>query len=346
MMKTLACVLLFSTLVNALTVNYSGNVTLSDQGQFQFRETSLTGISIGVYTGAYYQSLSVGAGAGAATASGLFSSFYGGLLLPPTQYTTYFENSVNFSKGSNAVTASVDGASAFIATTYLSLQEVNAAGSVIQSIGLIDNGGANSWDWTGSTNTGNGGLRTSTYNGIRGTLSVNFTVVYSDVVGVLDVVGSPVITPLSTETIVEIGGYTYADPANKLRLTMAVGSGESTQSTSLTGSTQLTSGAGSAGATFTAGTVVSADGAQSNVQVVVAAGSLSDLSNQILAGQLLAGIKGSASVKLVSVDFPAGAKHITWDPSQGAGSEAPANNGGILAVSMLSLAAFVFASLL
>eukprot|EP01119_Soliformovum_irregulare_P003714 TRINITY_DN1468_c0_g1_i1.p1 TRINITY_DN1468_c0_g1~~TRINITY_DN1468_c0_g1_i1.p1 ORF type:complete len:388 (+),score=41.45 TRINITY_DN1468_c0_g1_i1:37-1164(+) len=316
-MRTLMFVFLIFALANAVTVDYSGNATFCNEDTFQFRETNLAELPTGSYSGAFYQSLSNGNGT-----TGLFSCFYGGALLPPTQYSAYFENASTFAQN-NPATASVEKASAFIATTYLSLHEVSASG-VIQSFSLIGGGGgANSFSWIAATDNGNGGLRTSTYSGLRGSLSVNLTVVYSDVFGVLDTVGGPIITPLSTQTIIEIGGFEYQNPANQIRLSMAVGTGETNQSFSLTGATQLTSGDGSAGTTFTAGNVVSADGIESNISVSIVAGTMPNLANQLVGRQMVDGVKVSPSVHLVNVEFPAGAQRIVWEISQAAGSRPP-----------------------
>jgi len=238
--------LLFVSIVASQVITYKGNVTLSNQSQFNFRATNFADWNLLIYSGAYYSSVSLTINPNTASFDGLYGAIYTGVGLVPTAYLTFFDVASHFQvSGGNYANANTTASLGFIGVTYISLDEVSPTGTVAQSIGL------NSLLYLlqPDSSTGTGGLRYVNFKGTKNNLAVTFTFVVSDVVGVLNVVGTGIITPKSLETMITIANFPYISTANSVRLNMAVGT-VSANVVAQSTVTHLTSGTGTNGVFF------------------------------------------------------------------------------------------------
>jgi len=334
-MKSLFIVLLLAISATAqITVSYKAgvNATLVNQKDyFNYRQTTTSSLAIPLlYTALYVSSLSVEVNPNSASVDGLFGSAYAGVLTPPSAYLAFFDVAAQWQGSANAVNASVTGSRGVIGQVFISLEEVPVAGgAAVQNILL---GGL---AWVGTDNsTGVGGLRHLTVKGVQAfginpNFAVYVTYIIPDVVGVLNVPGSPIITPKSLESVIMIKNFPYRSTANAVRLNIGIGAAADTATVGIQGTkSSVVSGAGGGASYFTVDSTVQVDGQITNAKVSAFANRQTSASfgNPNLAGQIQAKYGAAAEFKIVSVTFPAGANEIVLDPQIGAGSPPPQVN--------------------
>jgi len=268
-------------------------------------------------------SVSVDANTASATSDGLFGTAYAGFNIAPSAYMAFYDSAANWHVGTDYTDANVSSSKGFVASVYISLEEVTPQGNVSQTIQLK----SMSWSME-SKNTGDGGLRYATFLGTlssQPSLNIRVTYIVSDVVGVLNVTGAPVVTPKSLESIIQIDNFTYTDTQNSLRLNIGVGSATSSVQAQAN-VVQIVAGDGQSAAFFSVSSVAEVDGRVSPVQIAarVAAQGSASFGNSNVAGQVNARYEGNADFKILSATFPAGAAHIVLDPAIGAGAPPPA----------------------
>jgi len=342
MMKYIVLLLISLNIVFAqITVNYKANtnVTLANGNDFKYRKTVVTDLSIPyIYNALFVSSVSLEVTPGTANYDALFGSAYAGAGNPPSAYIAYFDSMAKWTATGNYGNASVNSAEGFVGSVYISLDEVTASGSVVQTIALKSLG------WTvEDKSVGNGGLRYETFKGsLTGSFVVHVTYVLSDVVGVLDVTGNGIVTPKSLESIIEIDNFPYQSTQNSVRLNIGVGTASA--SLSAQGSvTQIVTGNGQAAAYFTVDSTAQINGAATKVSIssTAAGQAATTFGNSALVGQVNGKYGASADFKIVTVTFPAGATKIVLDPSIGAGSAPPTAAVGKLVPSLV----LIFAAL-
>jgi len=336
-----ALILLFIALVSAqVTFKANANVTLVEQANyFSYRQTSTSVFNIPLlYSGLFVSSNSLQINPNSAALDGLFGSAYAGANTPPSSYLAFYDVAANWQVTANAVTANATSSKGFIGSVYISLDELNPQGTVVKTIPL------KSLAWiTSSSNVGNGGLLYATFKGQQAfqnpTFSVSTTFVVSDVVGLLDVVGTGIVTPKSITSIIEINNFPYANNANQVRLNMGVGTAASS-ATAYGTFKGVVSGTGDGSAYFTIDNQAQVNGQATSVQVsgFTDVQGAATLDNNNIVAQVTGRYQGGAQFKLVSVTFPAGATQIKLDPIVGAGSPPPQPAGvGKLAPSVFLL---------
>jgi len=316
---------------HGLYVGLSGNVTLSNIDEFKFRATETSSINVLVYNGASLTSVAVDASKSAAQLDIVYASVTTSILSAPSTYVSYFDANVA-KNGSNPFTGILfSAAAAFMSNTYLRINEVDEGGNVVQTKSLVD-----AYTVTDS-NLQDGGVSSITlkYVTLLGSFSFQLTSVFTNKVGTLNVTGSPLITPKSVETVIQISGWSYTNTANRLMLVMGIGS----LSVSASGSATFSAGADATGVFFTLSESALVDGSTGSVSISgLGTITASDFGNADLAAQVSLKYGANASFKTVNVTFPAGAKSITYDPSIGAGANPPSSATTIGLFSALLLA--------
>jgi hypothetical protein len=259
-----------------------------------------------------------------ATFDGLYGAAYAGIGSLPSAYLSFVLSSSSWSiNPSDYTQANASAAAGFIGKTFISLDEVDGQGNIQNTIplkGLL-------WS-TVDQSVGQGGLRYLTIQTTQGQLAVNISFVYSNVVGVLNVIGTAVVTPKTFESIISIQNFPYKSTANSVRLNLGVGTAAATAS--VQGSvTHLVSGSGQTGTFLTLDHVASINGAATPVSIsaFTNGGGQLDFGNDVLKAQIVAKYGAAASFQFVSVTFPAGATNIVYDPSIGAGASPPTSSG-------------------
>jgi len=331
-MRSSVLVLCLLSLCSAFTVQYSNvNASLTNGNQFSFRKTTMLDFSIPLlFNGVYMSSVSVMLNPTSGSVDALFGAAYAGFGAPPSVYLTFFSIAAMWTPpvGQNAASANASGSDGFIGKAYIALEEVAANGNVAQSIklgslGWIENGGS----------FGSGGLR---YWSVQGkqilqnpNFAVNITHILSDVVGVLNVAGSSILTPKSVETVIEINNFPYVSTQNQVRLVIGVGTAAATLSVVGTVN-HFVAGAGTGAAYFSASNVAQVNGVVSPVSVTstVTGVTSANFTNDNLAGQVTARYGAAAEFRIVTVLFPPGAVSIVYDPAIGAGSPPPLPGSG------------------
>jgi len=245
------------------------------------------------------------------------------------------------------LTANVAASDVFLGKAFLLLEEIAANGAAVQSIPIKNL--LWSLDMVNSV-LGTGGLKFARFLGL-GTqpnfnVAVNFVV--TDAIGVLNVVGNPVVTPKSMETIIEINNFPYINTGNSIRLTIVVAS-EAANVTATANFLYLTHGNGTGKGYSAFGKVALTDNVVQGVNVVAIDGTLNDIvDTPNIQAQIQARYNVAAAVKKIQVTFPAGAKAIVYDPAIGVG-DAPigatpvTSAGSLIAPSLFLLVAFILA---
>jgi len=312
-MKGLVVLSLFlSVAFGGISFNSNKNITVSTN-DLMFRETQTEMVDVGGFDALYISSLSVTATNTSKTSDGLFGAAYATFGLPPTAYLAFYHSSSMWGTNPNgAMTADVSASDGFIGKSFLLLEEVDTNGTTVRTIPFDQL----AWN-AGDNKAGKGGLSyiTVTAN-LRGGLVINVTFVVSDVSGILNVTGQPIVTPKSLESIVTISNYTYKAAGNSLKLTIGVGSGEANFQETGT----FTSGSGTNQTYFSLQVVADIDGVTKTVNISGFVKGNSNNMNGNIAAQVNAKYGRAASFQLVSVSFPAGANTITYDPVIGSGS--------------------------
>jgi len=325
-MKVALLLLVF--LVGAFGQNafsFKSNVTLTNGDQFQFRESTTLQFSVlALYSGFYLSSLSVNVNPNSATFDGLYGAAYAGLTFLPSAFLSFVYSSSQWTVNPNDYTQGNSSAAAgFIGKTFISLDEVDGQGNIQNTISF----GGLLWS-TVDQSVGQGGLRYITIAATSGTLNVKISFIYSNVVGVLNVVGTAVVTPKTFESVISIQNFPYKSTANSVRLNLGVGTAAATAS--VQGSvTHLVSGSGQTGTFLTLDHVASVNGAATPVSIsaFTSGNGQLDFGNDNLKAQIIAKYGAAASFQFVSVTFPAGATNIVYDPSIGAGASPPTSSG-------------------
>jgi hypothetical protein len=305
--------------------SFKANVSLTNGDQFTFRASNTVQFNVlTFYSGLYLSSLSVDVNPNSATFDGLYGAAYAGLTSLPSAYLTFVYSSSQWVINPNDYTqANTSAAAGFIGKTFISLDEVDGQGNVQNTIslkGLL-------WS-TVDKSVGQGGLRYLTIQATQAGMTVKISFIYSDVVGVLNVIGTAVVTPKTFESIISIQNFPYKSTANSVRLNLGVGTAAA--AASVQGAvTHLVSGSGQTGTFLTLDHVASINGAATPVSISAFTngnGQL-DFGNDILKAQVVAKYGAAASFQFVSVTFPAGATNIVYDPSIGAGASPPTSSG-------------------
>jgi len=317
---------LFASAFAQITVNYKANtnVTLVNGNDYKYRSSTSFDISVpGLYSGFFASSTSLDVNPNSLTIDGVYGSAYAGLQIPPSSYLAFYTGAATWQATADYRAANVSGSNGFVGSVFISLDEVTTAGNVVQTIQLKD------LVWVeGTKSVGQGGLRYVSFKGtvlLNANFAVTATYVVSNVVGVLDVVGVPVITPKSMESIIEITNFPYMSTANSIRLNVVVGM-VATQVQAQGTVTHLVAGAGPGTSYFSVNRMVQVNGQATTVDVKVnSTGQTSaTFGNSNLAGQVTARYGAAALFQLVSVSFPAGATDVVFDPSIGTGASPPA----------------------
>eukprot|EP01124_Arcella_intermedia_P021594 TRINITY_DN3049_c0_g1_i1.p1 TRINITY_DN3049_c0_g1~~TRINITY_DN3049_c0_g1_i1.p1 ORF type:complete len:380 (+),score=35.34 TRINITY_DN3049_c0_g1_i1:77-1216(+) len=270
---------------------------------------------------------------------------------PPTSWLGYFSASANVTRvphGGNWdwTTFDVDIAAGFIASSYLSLIEKNAEGSIVTTTQLslltFEYDAATSSSLTNSTL----GIYAFVINGAHLWKNVRIQLRYivTEEGGQLDILGGLPIVPKSLESLILIDDYPYEHPNNTLTLVTAAATGEGVWESN----TQFVSGSGAEKVFFHVASKALVDGAL--VDVVVGGHSVGKVEtsfSMILWNQIRRKY-ANAQAQIVSVQFPAGAKGIVYDPTIGSGEspydDVPGSNvlaivlgvvGGLVLVSLV-----------
>jgi len=307
----------------------SANATLTNGNNFQFRALQFVEVSIPlVYSGVYIASESVTINPVSATFDGLFGAAYTSLINAPTVWLSFIEDAATWTKvngAGNITSANATVAEGFIGSTFISLDEVTANGSLIQSIAL-QSLGFSITDQNLLT-----GLRYVTFTGAT-LLHLGFQVTVSYIatnqVGVLNVGAVAVLTPLSIESVINITNFPYVSKANSVRLNIGIGSQALTLQ--LDGTfTHFVGGSGTSATYVTVNNQVLVNGVvkPASVSRFIDVAQMTDFGNGDIAGQITAKYAAAASFKIVSVTFPPGAASIVFDPAVGAGSPPPSVSG-------------------
>jgi len=296
-----------------------------------------------LYNGIYTSSIAVHTTSNSGSIDGIFGTGYTGLGIAPSAYLVYYDIFANWNSSANFASADVSAAAGFIGNAILSLDEIDSGSNVVQTIYLKN------LLWTTiDTSYGTSGLLFATFQGKQYIINPNFevdiTFILSDVVGVLDLPGKPVITPRSLESVIEIINFPYMSTSNRVRLNIGVGSAAGDIQASGTGTgTSLVSGSGDGTVyiTLNGQAQISGDTQDITISGFVDATGIEALNNTNLVDQVNAKYGASASFKINSVIFPAGATDIKYDPSIGTGAP-PQNSGMSFHPSILLMVAALF----
>jgi len=294
------------------------------------------------YNGVYTSSIAVHISSNSGSIDGIFGTGYTGLGISPSAYLAYYDIFANWNSSANFASADVSGAGGFIGNAILSLDEIDSGSNVVQTIYLKD------LPWTTTdTSYGTGGLLFATFQGkqvLNPNFEVDITFILSDVVGVLNLAGKPVITPRVLESVIEIINFPYKSTSNRVRLNIGVGSAAGDIQASGTGTgTTLVSGSGDGTVYITLNGQAQINGDTQDITIsgFVDATGIEALNNTNLVEQVNVKYGASASFKINSVIFPAGATHIQYDPSMGTGTP-PQSSGMSFHPSILLMVVALF----
>jgi hypothetical protein len=244
-MKTVFLLASFIAFV-ACQVNFAGNVTVQNPGQYAYRDMVVEVINFpNLIEGAFFETTSIVNGTNQKdVVTGSFYVFTG-VNLPPTATLSFFDRYSSYQRGTGNMNFNFNAQAAdtFVAKVFASLEEVDANNATVKTVNIATD---LNWVLTTATPVVNGMLQSIALKGTNPQLSANFsitiTTVFSQVLGLLNVVGTPIITPKSLETIVNIVNYPYQAKTNSLRLNLVVGTGMA--SITIQGTVTITSGNG------------------------------------------------------------------------------------------------------
>jgi hypothetical protein len=338
-MKILFLLAAFLAFANGqISFAYQGNVSLTNTNDFRFRTTSMLDFSIlNLYTGIFTTSISADFGSNTASADGIYGAAYAGVGAPPTAYLSYWATTTQWQNSNNGVTdyssANTTASAAFIGKVFLSLDEVDPNNVTVQTIGLVFQLAkpTSSVSWTLGSKQYGGSLRYATLVGTifgNSNFQIFLSYLISDVVGVINVPGSAIVTPKSLESVIEIDNFPYKSTANSVRLNLVVGS--AVGAVSAQGSvTHYINGNNGNAAYLTLDHSHSADGVVTPVSISGWIDGSASAGTGV--GNFDAQVRGkyaaAANFKFISVTFKAGAAKIVYDPTIGVGSNPPSNAG-------------------
>jgi len=263
---------------------------------------------------------------------------------PPAAYLLYFhaqESATGLGTPSLSISGSASGSG--VAIVYTMIEEVTPSGQVVATTHLSDLSFSSSGLQTDST----GDIRWITWSYTSSTQDVHITAAVSSVMGILNVGGAP-ITPKNTETFFEVTQHTYQSTSNHLRLTLYSAAASATTSYSHSTNTFISGvGASQVYVHFAGEAVVDGNSASVTVSGVADTNyNLNDIGHSVIQSALSGNASLTIHVRKVTVDFPAGASKISYDPAQG--FDAPKSYAGAATVSASAFLVFAsaFAALL
>jgi hypothetical protein len=310
---------------------FFGNVSFASQDEFQYRDTNTWTLNVLALNYFATSAVSVDLNLGKQTASsdGVFSFTATGVGYPPVSLLAFYEASLNvsfnFEHITNPVNFDFSASAGLLASSLLRLEEVDSSGNVVQTISLTGGAGLRIWTYSGAdSSVGKGGLRGGVY---KFSNLLTLTVLTSDVTGILNLPGHPIIVPKAIELVLEITNFPYQDSKNKVQLVMGVASAKAKTNGPVHGSLYF-------GNTHTTSTYIDfnshaqTDGKLTAVSISAnattnIAASVTDLVSAIINGKFQA----SAEAKIIKILFNSpGAQNIVYDPTLGSGSS-PSNSG-------------------
>lgn len=353
-LAAVAALLFAASLVHSAPVTaganiaFSGNVTLNNAtqtGTLSFRGIGYQAVNVGplnfLLSEAIAGSATGNAQGGSAVLDIVTSGFMTGLGAP-FGFILYFDDHTKWiiptgTPNLLAITGSAQAAGGIAAVSYTKIDEVNAAGTVVNTVQmsslqftqhsgvqvLTDSTGNIKYNWVAAT------LNGATYN---------FTMLHSSVLG--KIAYGATVTPKSSDVILEIDNYPYANAANHLRLTFTAAFGVlNWQGQATVTANGVSTGNGPNSVYINAQGQASISGTMTNVNVNVqakASGDVDALANAIV-NSIASGNKGYT---VTTVDFPAGAAQIIYDPA--AGFEPPSSGVALRAsVFLVAIAVMV-----
>jgi len=301
------------------------NVTLSNSQQYQFRNFLISQIiNTGFYDGVFFTSTSFQANNLSRQLDVVSGSAYVGQGIFPTAVISFFDAMSTWNgatNNGNPFNFNAQDADTIVGKGFISLDEVNSNNVTVQTISL------NSLTWTilsTQPQTNGKGLQWVTFQGVTNkfpNFNVQFTVVFSQVLGLLNVVGNPVITPKTLETILNITNFPYKSTADSVRLNMVIGMGMA--SLSIQGTANFTSGSGNSGSFVHFSNQVQTDGNTKTATITVMEQANGQMGSTLIDAQIVAKFSTSHSIMFVSATFPAGAVNIVYDPQATVGADPP-----------------------
>jgi hypothetical protein len=332
--------LLFAILIVAVAAdfNFQGNVTATNAGQFNYRDIEAEILNVpNVLEGVFYEATSLVNGTNQKdVVTGAFFVFPADND-PPTAFLSFFTSYATYQ---NAKAGATNGqpfsfntqtSDTVVTKTFVSLEEVNTTTNItVNTVNLVD------LNWallqTQAPTTPAQYLNYITLKGTDPNIALNFSIsisaVFSQVLGLLNIVGAPVVTPKSIETTVTIANYPYKSLSNALRLNFVIGTAQA--NFTLQGSLTVTSGNGTNANYVQVSDQVQADGNVKTATITVSA--QQSTGSGVADAALTERFSTQRTATKVSVQFPAGATNIVFDPTAGAGT-APQVTSTIIASS-------------
>lgn len=263
--------------------------------------------------------------------------------IPPLAMVMYFhaEASATALGGAGGIAAMAGTASGALAgTVYLTVEEVDASGQTVTTIDL-------STVACGAVSTSNGDtsgyVHSAVWTGTTPSFTVSFAGIASEISGFLST-GGAAITPKSLEVVIEFDTITYKSPGNHLRLNvLTVAASAETDFSASTSTIVSGSGANQVYVHFAGSAVVDGNTAAVTVSGVDVSGSgaVGDIGNSIVQGLATANASLSVDVRKVSITFPPGATHISYDPAVGFDASIYSGASALVApVALIFFAAF------
>jgi len=240
---------------------------------------------------------------------------------PPSSYLAFFSSTSSWTGGAAPISANVSNAAAYIAKSYLRLEEVNITGSVLQVVEL------SSLRWILSPVVVKDGLSSAVFTGTiagNSAFSVKLVAVISDVVGVLKT--GIVMTPKTFEMAVEIYNFPYLNPSDSVSLTVGIVTATANISTNATVTVNANSseryqyGANQSALYFDLALTALCDGETKSITLYSSTGVLADFNNSGIQAQVQSMVNAGINVVIKKIVFPPGAINITYDPTMGIGS--------------------------
>jgi len=235
------------------------------------------------------------------------------LTLPPTTILAFFDASVTFNNITNWITWGVNSSTGFIGNVFLRVDEKMPNKTLVKSKRL------STLFWTTSDAQNNDSLKYITYQGLDGFgFNIYITFILSDILGYVNY-GNALVTPKSFESVVEIPNYPYTDPKNYLSLVIGVVSGSaSVQNYGSAYVLQCGTGDGAVYLSLSNKAIINNSSVSVNVSPFADANA-TDLDNNNVIIQAQTKYQAQLNIKLVTVDFPANASSIIYDPTIGSG---------------------------
>jgi len=306
------------------------NVTVSaGDSRFTFRVNEVTAtdgifVDVSVQGAGSATSDSQGGESGSFTANGIAAigsiNTYGAGgsgIFYPTLTVAFFNESGTIDVSTVASSLNVAASAAFVGKLLEKLEEIDGNGHVVNTIDLSNI----SYTTTGlQTADPTRGLQYVSYTATANGATIAITYSVSAVLGILNN-GGAAITPTSVESFFEVDGYQYAQITNHLRLTLFIGQLSASETLTLNGT--ILSGSGATQIYVRLSETVIVNGVTESVTLSGLASTVDvdTIPSVEFKTQLTSAVTGSlsASVRQLTVDFPANAASFTYDPSIGFG---------------------------